>query len=106
MITKEETKTLKEHLKTNYIKDVLKELESKQITSKSGEPFSDTYISAVLNGRKENLDIEDAIFMVYQKAEKGLKTQKQEFKRIVRKGFTVIEWGGSELPNNYTTFVK
>ncbi len=67
MITKEETKTLKERLKTNYIKDVLKELESKQITSKSGEPFSDTYISAVLNGRKENLDIEDAIFMVYQK---------------------------------------
>jgi protein-disulfide isomerase-like protein with CxxC motif len=67
MITKEETSTLKVHLKTNYIKDVLKELESKQITSKTGEPFSDTYISAVLNGRKENLDIEDAIFMVYQK---------------------------------------
>jgi len=67
MITTEETRTLKVHLKTNYIKDVLKELESKSITSKSGEPFSDTYISAVLNGRKENLDIEDAIFMVYQK---------------------------------------
>ncbi len=67
MITTEETRKLKVHLKTNYIKDVLRELENKNITNKNGDIFSDTYISAVLNGRKENLDIEDAIFRVYQK---------------------------------------
>ncbi len=37
------------------------------------------------------------VFMVYKPLDKPIKIQKQTIKHFIRKGFTVIEWGGSEL---------
>jgi hypothetical protein len=51
-------------------------------------------------------DVMKRVFMLFQKAELGMKPKKQEFTPIMRKGFTVIEWGGTELPEGYITFIK
>jgi hypothetical protein len=51
-------------------------------------------------------DVMKRVFMMFQKAEKGMKTKKQEFSPIERKGFTVIEWGGMELPDRYISIIE
>ncbi len=37
------------------------------------------------------------VFMVYKKLEKPIPIKEQKFKPFIRKGFTVIEWGCSEV---------
>ena len=39
------------------------------------------------------------IFLSIKKLDKEIKIKKQELKRVKREGFTVVEWGGSEIKN-------
>lgn len=37
------------------------------------------------------------VFMAFQEADANTKVPKQQLKTFQRKGFTVIEWGGTEV---------
>lgn len=37
------------------------------------------------------------VFMVYKSIEEPMKIEEQEIKPFGRKGFTVVEWGGTEV---------
>ena len=39
------------------------------------------------------------VFCLIKKLEKEIKVEEQELKEIKREGFTVVEWGGSEVNN-------
>lgn len=67
MITVAQRKKLKKVFKNGYSHGVMEILKEKNIVGKKGNPFSDSYINHVFNGRNTNNDIEEAIFELYQK---------------------------------------
>ncbi len=83
MISREHKSKLKTYLKGAYIVDVLDKLSEKGVVAKSGKPYSSKMISHILNGRYENLEIERAIFEVYQERLKLDKAEKLERDRIL-----------------------
>ena len=80
MILKTERKKLKRHLKNKYIEDVLAILETKAITNKEGNKFSNAYISAVFNGKESHQGVEVAIFELYEK--RKIEVSKMKAKRV------------------------
>lgn len=44
-------------------------------------------------------DTEIRVFMSFKKTVENFSAKPQEFKTPIRKGFTVVEWGGAELTN-------
>lgn len=67
MITVAQRKKLKKAFKNGYSQGVKEILNDKNIVGKNGNPFSDSYINHVFNGRNTNEAIEEAIFELYQK---------------------------------------
>jgi methyltransferase-like protein len=67
MITVAQRKKLKKVFKNGYSQGVKAILEEKKIVNKKGNPFSESYINHVFNGRNTNDAIEEAIFELYQK---------------------------------------
>lgn len=77
MITVAHRKKLKKAFRNGYLEGVREILNTKKIVSKKGNPFSDSYISHVFNGRNENEAIEEAIFELYQKRVYAIKKKKE-----------------------------
>ena len=77
MITVAQRKKLKKVFKNGYSQGVKEILNAKNIVSKKGNPFSDSYINHVFNGRNENEAIEEAIFELYQKRLSIISEKKQ-----------------------------
>lgn len=66
MITVAQKKQLKKVLGNRYSVRVISYLTENKIFNKNGQPFSKGYISHVLNGRNEDLNIESALFFLYE----------------------------------------
>jgi len=79
MITIAQRKKLKKAFKNGYSKEVMLLLEAKKIVSKSGSPFSESYVRHVFNGRNSNDAIEEVLFELYQK-----RVYEVSNKRIIR----------------------
>lgn len=84
MIKKTERTKLKRLLKRSFIPDVQQVLRDNNILNLKGNEYSTQYISHVFNGRETNIDIENAIFEVYQ-------TKKQELAKMQVQRRNIIE---------------
>ncbi len=62
MITKADEKKIRAVIGTRFSAEILKILEEKGIKNPQGEPYSDRYVSHILNGRYENQEIEKAFW--------------------------------------------
>jgi hypothetical protein len=67
MITIAQRKKLKKAFKNGYSKEVMLILEDRKIVNKNGNPFSESYVRHVFNGRNSNDLIEEVLFELYQK---------------------------------------
>lgn len=83
MITVAQRKKLKKAFKNGYSQGVKEILTSKNVVGKNGNPFSDSYVSHVFNGRNENESIEEAFFEMYHKRVYELKIKKELRNRIL-----------------------
>ncbi len=82
MIKKEERKELKKYLSSDYVSEVCAMLEENNILSRSGTFYSESMIRRVFNGYTENVGIENAILIVYQKR-KDIKILESKVKRKI-----------------------
>lgn len=82
MISTAQRKKIKKVFKMRYSKVVQERLNQKGIKNKKGEPFGISYISHVLNGRNEDLLIEETIIELYQEKVIELKEIAQKRKEI------------------------
>ncbi len=81
MITTAQRNKMRKVFKKGYSKDVQVLLHEKSVFNKKGLPFGESYINHVFNGRNTNLDIEEAIFELYQKRyneEKKIRSRRKE----------------------------
>ncbi|WP_444671258.1 hypothetical protein [Flavobacterium columnare] len=85
MINKTQRYELKRILKSNFMRRVFEVLEEKQIFSKKGEPYKKAYISNVLNGRENNIKIENVLFFVYNEKKTELLNNRVLRKQIINK---------------------
>lgn len=67
MITKQESKILKEELGRFYIDEVLQVLKDRKVLSIQGEPHKKSFISLVLSGKRDNDDVVDALYEVLRR---------------------------------------
>lgn len=70
MITEAEREALKPVLGTRFSKDVKNILLEKKIYTKGADTYSAGFISNVYNGRYENVDVEAAIYELYDRRSK------------------------------------
>lgn len=66
MISKTQKKKLKNILGRDYSKDVLKILDENGAVNRLGNPYNTGYIIWVFNGERNNHDVEEAIFKLYE----------------------------------------
>lgn len=85
MITIAQRTKLKKLFKNGYAKDVQAILLENCIVNKKGVQFGESYIRHVFNGINSNVDIEDAIFTLYQKRSSELSKKSIERKRLLKK---------------------
>lgn len=81
MITEQQTEMLKKVLKKGYAAEVQIRLQEKGIKNKAGNEFDYRTISDVFNGRRENDDIETAIFDLF-KEKKAVIDSRDELLKI------------------------
>ena len=79
MITETQKQLLKEHLKYDYVNDVLEILSKNNVKTRDDNDYSPASVRAVFNGRVANVDIEDAILQVYTR--RKLQYEKREAKK-------------------------
>jgi len=72
MITENQTQELKKILGQHYAQDVLNECNKRKITARGGKPVLKETISYVLNGKRENTQIEDVIIFLASKKKKAI----------------------------------
>ena len=82
MITAKDKAKLQKHLKNDYIYDVLKKLEDHNITNRKGEPYSESMIRLVFNGRPHE-KIEDALLAVYVDRKKAFAEREERKKNLL-----------------------
>jgi hypothetical protein len=85
MITIGQRTKLKKILKSGYSKEVQAVLKEKNILNKKGFSFGESYIRHVFNGINSNSDIEDAIFLIYQKRYNELSKKRIERRELLKK---------------------
>lgn len=83
MITKSQKNKLKKHLKTTWLEDVIKLLETKGVTNKQGESYSEQMIKAVRYGLRENMEIEAAILDVYDSHKTLIENHEEQKRQIL-----------------------
>lgn len=83
MINADEKQKLKLYLNANYTEEVGEVLETMNITSRLGKPYSASMIRRVLNGYVENADIEKALLTVYVSRKRRREEEKLEKRRLL-----------------------
>lgn len=83
MISRDQKKKLKIFLKNDYIKDVLSLLKKRGITRNDGEHYSETTIRSILNGHRENIDIENALIQVYIARKEQHEARQRKIKELL-----------------------
>ena len=82
MITITQRNKMKKAFKNSYVCGVQEILDANKITNKSGNPHSLSYICQVFNGRKSDLNIENALIELYSRKKDELTKIRAERKRI------------------------
>ena len=82
MITITQRNKMKKAFKNSYVCGVQEILNAKNITNKAGNPHSLSYICQVFNGRKSDLNIENALIELYSRKKDELAKIRAERKRI------------------------
>jgi len=80
MITKTDRKTLKKLLGANYAEEVLNCLNEKKITNQQGNPHKVEYICKVMNGVRNNRDIEIVFWQLAAEKKNELDSLKNSVK--------------------------
>lgn len=82
MITITQRNKMKKAFKKGYVFGVQEILNTKNITNKSGNAHSLSYICQVFNGRKSDLNIENALIELYSKKREELAKIRAERKYL------------------------
>lgn len=82
MITITQRNKMKKAFKNGYVIGVQEILDTKKITNKTGNQHSLSYICQVFNGRKSDLNIENALIELYSKKREELAKIRAERKMI------------------------
>lgn len=83
MITKKQKINLKSFIGNNYAKEVLDILNKKNILSRNNQPYSESFVRMVFNGYRENLDIEDAIFLLYKNRKRNYRVREEAKEQLL-----------------------
>ena len=63
----------------------------------SNDEYNKQYELSVTDGENDLVDSQLRVFMVWQAADEYQEIEPQEFETFERDGFTVVEWGGTEV---------
>ncbi|WP_347921953.1 hypothetical protein [Pontimicrobium sp. SW4] len=83
MITKSQKEKLQEHLKKDWIPEVLEELKNNNIVSSRGTFYSESMVRMVFTGKINHKEIELIIFKVYKKRKLAFEAYEKEKDQIL-----------------------
>jgi len=85
MISKSQKEKLQEHLKRDWVPEVLDELKRQKITSSKGTAYSESMIRMVFIGKIQHKGIEKGIFKVYENRKRAFEAYEKNKEQILSK---------------------